>query len=1424
MIKQAPSQHALRLGVDIGSVASKLVLIDSTGKVLHKDYRRHQGQGLDTLIAMLKELPEATPSSTIEHVALTGAGAKRLADRLGLAHVNEVVCQAEAVAATHPDVKTIIEVGGEDSKLIKLKTDPRGNGGHGLEDFHMNAVCAAGTGSFLDQQATRLGIDIDGEFGELALKSAEPPRVAGRCSVFAKSDMIHLQQQATPDYDIVAGLCFAMARNFRGQLAQGVAITPPVAFQGGVASNAGVVRAFREVLGLEDGDLIIPDHYNVMGALGAVLKLASENLESPFPGIEAIERFAADTANLDGAGRLDPLGFFPGAEERHYVLGDNADLSAVGDEAVGYLGVDVGSVSTNVVLLDNNAHLLAKSYLPTAGRPLEAVRQGLKEVAEAIGKPIRVLGAGTTGSGRYLTGDFIGADIVVNEITAQATGAAFFDPEVDTIFEIGGQDSKYISLENGVVVDFEMNHVCAAGTGSFLEEQAEKLGIDIKGEFAELALSSESPVKLGERCTVFMESDLLHHMEEGHQTPELVAGLSYSIVGNYLNRVVGRHKVGRNIFFQGGTAANRAVVAAFEKVTGCPITVPRHHDVTGAVGMALLAKQNAEKTGGAASTFRGFDLSDRTYSVESFTCSHCANECEIKKVVIEGQEPLFYGSRCDRYNLKKSAEDDRGIPDLFADRERYLLEAYNETREKTKAARAEGGEPPRIGLPWALFYHELMPFWATFVGEIGAEPVLSGRSTKGVIRSGVESVLAETCFPVKVMHGHVKRLMDMKVDRVLLPSILNMTRAEGENERSCLCPYVQTIPYQIEAAFDFTQVEATLSRPVVSFRWSPKKIAEALEPFAREVTGASPQQVRDAVEKALGAQEIFARRCHERGREVLDNLSDYPTPTVVISRPYNGPDFGMNLELPRKLRDLGVTAIPLDFLPLETVHVESEIPNMYWKYGQKIVAGARIVRDTVGLGAVYITNFGCGPDSFLVTFVKNMLGQKPSLVLEIDEHSADAGVITRCEAFLDSRRNRGEVTDLKANLVKRLDKTECERTLYLPHMCESAHALAAAFEAYGIKAEALPPSDDESLDLGRRYTTGKECLPAILTAGDMLRKIREPGFDPKRAAFFMPSGTGPCRFGQYNTLHRMILKEVGHEDIPIVSPNQGRQFYRDFAQMNNRVTRWAWQGVVAIDVLTKALHTIRPYEVNPGETDRIYQELIEGVCDVLRSKGNLPAMMRQAAARMQAIPVDRTEPRPRIGIVGEIFVRSQEFANQEIVRRLESLGAECELAPFAEWIFYINFTRSRETRELGDWGGWFGNLVKDTVQRYDERRVAGPFRRVIHNAVEPKVTEALAHADPFIDNSFEGETCLSVGKAIEFYHQGCSGIVNVMPFTCMPGNIVSSLLKKVRTTHDGIPILSIPYDGTRHASTPLRLEAFVYQAKEYMERVEGIGV
>ncbi|MBM4322997.1 MAG: CoA activase [Deltaproteobacteria bacterium] len=1445
----------LYLGIDVGSVSANTVILNDQGKVLEEHYTRIKGQPLKTVQKILEEILTRIPPERFHSISFTGTGGKLLSEILEGHFVNEIIAQAKAVQHFYPEIRTIIDIGGEDSKLIFVEEE---NGHYKISDFSMNTLCAAGTGSFLDQQASRLGFTIE-EFGEIALKSENPPRIAGRCSVFAKSDMIHLQQIATPDYDIVAGLCYALARNFKSNIGKGKTFLKPVSFQGGVAANVGMRKAFQDVLELSDGDLIIPKHFASMGAIGAVLVtqeskhpkktgtlnltavkeyllhhqekevplqplcLSSNHLSpSPLPSpIEGEGGKSDSPIKGEGEVRGSPLrgeGEVRGSPMQGEGVGNAYPIKgewAVSDSTSGgeveksekieaYLGLDVGSISTNLVVIDKNKRVLSKRYLMTAGRPIEAVRTGLQEIGAEIGDRVEIKGVGTTGSGRYLTADFVGADLVRNEITAQATAAVYIDPAVDTIFEIGGQDSKYISIDNRVVVDFEMNKVCAAGTGSFLEEQAEKLDISIKEEFGKLALSAGEPVRMGERCTVFIESDLVHHQQRGAPKDNLVAGLSYSIVQNYLNRVVGDRRIGDRIFFQGGTAFNKGVVAAFEKVLGKEIIVPENHDVTGAIGVAILSME--ERTWDH-SGFKGFDLSQRRYEQTSFECKSCPNLCLIRKVSVEGEKPLFYGSRCEKYDVIKRTKG-TNLPDLFEEREKMLFASYE--REEDLPADA-----PEIGIPRILYLHEMMPFWKAFFAELGYRVVLSDPTNKELIRKGVENVVAETCFPIKVSHGHALNLLEKGVKRIFLPSIVNLKSPHPEIPISTACPYAQAFPYAVHSSIDFKKDDVQVLQPIFHFRFGRDHLEKELVEFGKTLRRGS-KQVKRALGKAERFQAKFYQSLLNRGKEILNQIDPDEKAMVIIGRPYNSCDPGVNLEMPKKLKDLGVLAIPMDFLPLDSVKPTKEIQEMYWRYGQKILSAGKIINEDPRLYAVYITNFGCGPDSFINHFYRDLSKGKPHLQLEIDEHSADAGAITRCEAFLDSLKNAKKT---KPNgLEKEKPTTDRTKKIYIPYMYDAAYAVAAAFHACGVEAEVIPESNEETLYWGRKLTSGKECYPCILTTGDMVKTVKDPNFDHEKAAFFMPSGNGPCRFGQYHRFHRLVLDDLGFHHVPIYAPNQDETLYNDLGIMGSQFSRLAWQGIVAVDLLMKKLLETRPYEKEKGRGNQIYAESLNRVCEAIRTGNDLREVLHRSLESFAKVEVESPGTKPLIGIVGEIYVRLNRFSNEEVVRKIEQFGGEAWMAPMTEWVLYVNTISKKRSLQKKSFSNLLKVFLTDYYQKKDEHHLEKVFKHHLRNFGEPKTRAIFKRAKPYIDSSFEGEAILSIGKSIDFAKRGASGIINIMPFTCMPGTIVSALLKRYQEEHNNIPILNMAYDGQEQTNTLTRLEAFMHQAREFQIR------
>ncbi len=1386
------------LGIDIGSVSVKLVLMEE-GRIIRTAYRRYGGAPFETLHELLTTQFEDLQGKLV-CLGASGIGGKTVQLLLGGKFFGEIASLAAANFFAVPEVRTVIEMGGEDSKLLILDAIHQT-----VEDFSMNAQCAAGTGSFLDQQAGRLKINIEGEFGQLALKSKHPPRIAGRCSVFAKSDMIHLQQIATPDYDIVAGLCYAVARNFKSSIARGKKIERPIAFEGGVAANPGMVRAFTDILNLSEGDLVVPEQFSVMSALGAALLAAQENIVVDGVDSGKIVSYRKYRAGMESSTRSSLTFDFP---ETKYYDTTSADRPADIDGLEVYLGIDIGSLSTNVVLIDDDHRVIARRYLMTEGRPIEAVRRGLEEIGNEVGSRVTVKAVGTTGSGRYLIGDFVGADVVRNEITAQATAAVNIDSTVDTIFEIGGQDSKYISIDNKAVVDFEMNKACAAGTGSFLQEQAEKLQINIEDEFGDRALCAKCPVGCGERCTVFMESDLVAHQRGGADKDDLLAGLAYSIAANYLTKVVGDRKIGKNIFFQGGVAWNRAVVAAFEKLTRKRISVPPHHDVTGAIGAAILARERIEEPG-FKTGFKGFDLHKRRYDIETFPCEDCSNQCEIHKVEIEGEEPLYYGARCEKYDVKQRS--DRVLPpDYVQWRQKALFRRYTPFK---KPKRWRG----RIGIPLVLHFFEYYPFWRAFFEALDYKVVNSDNSSQQTAEEALELFAAETCFPIKLVYGHVANLLKKDVDIVFLPSLIKVAEQEEEDGGSYICPYVQSIGSSIKTRFDFDSTGTKLISSPISLSGEQSDLEQKFKKLAVDFK-LSDRQLKKGIDAGLKAYRSFKSHLREQGAEILRSVGPDEQVLVVVSRPYNGYDRRLSLELPDKIRNLGYKAIPLDFLPFE--QTDDIHPYMYWRYGKLFLTAADYIRKHPNLFAVYITSFGCGPDSFISHFFRRRMSGKPYLQLELDEHSADAGMITRCEAFIDSLRFYRHTPPVTSFSVEQDAFKPFERTVYIPNMCDHAYALRSAFERCGLKAEVLDEPDESTLEFGNKFTSGKECFPCVITTGDVIKKVRGEGFNPNKAVFFMPGANGPCRFGLYRQFHRLVLDDLGYQNVPIYSPNS-QDGYEGFGLDGTKFRRIAWDGIVYVDCLIKVLHAIRPYEKNPGETEKVYYHELTRMNHAIQNDLPLTETAREAAQSFKKI--ERNPGRfTRVGVVGEIYLRNNRFSNNHLIEKLEKLELEVWLAGFAEWPLYTSHTYRRDSWSDRDIKGVLQSSLQIYVQQRREHEIWKAFNREFRLEEDHHVGKVMKLASEYLPLDIKGEAILSIGKAMEMVSKGVSGIVNAMPFNCMPGTIVSSLSRRVSEDLGGVPWLNMSYEGLRDSGEETRLEAFAEQVRSHAARVSKV--
>jgi len=1023
---------SIYLGVDVGAISLKAALIlpleqlaaltqrsdaaqflntvptppSSNLGILVTAYRRTRGRPLETARELLEELFRYVAPEEVAGITLTGSAGGLVAETLRAPTCNEFQAAARAINLLHPHVRTVFEIGGEASRYMRLEPDPA-SGTLGIMDYSTNGDCAAGTGAFLDQQAARLKFAVE-DIGPIVEQAERAAQIAGRCSVFAKSDMIHAQQKGFAPAEVLRGLCNAVATNFKAAVVRGRTPVPPVVLLGGVAANSAVVRALREVFSLDAGQLFVPPAAASIPAIGAALAAraaASQARWTARSGLEAL----TSAAHRDGQAfpRMQPLSL-----ENVILLRDRVkpyQLPTDGRLVDAYLGLDIGSVGTKLVLIDDNGDVIHSIFTRTEGRPIEVVARCLRETEEAVGWAVRIRGVGTTGSGRELIGELVGADNISDEITCHKTGATFVGDRLlgqrpDTIFEIGGQDSKYISLQaersaraghagESIVVDFTMNEACAAGTGSFLEERAEELGVSIKEQFARLALSSRGPLKLGERCTVFMERDVNTYMRRGAKLEDVIAGLAYSVVYNYINRVVRGRPIGDVIFFQGGTAYNDAVAAAFSIVCKKRIIVPPHNALLGAIGAAMLAKEKVAATG-AVTRFRGYDLTQVDYTLREFTCHGCGNQCAIQEFNVQG-EKTFWGDKCsERFRKQVKTHRRPVIPDLVALR-RELLDAD------------DAGDPPKprgsVGIPLAMYTWDLLPLWRGFFRGCGFRVVVSTPTNRQTVRNGLDTVVAEPCFPIIVAHGHAAELVDAGVDFLWIPNILTAEERLADLE-SYVCPWGQTLPYVIRQAPKFRHWPGRILCPTISFQRGMPVVERVLVEVVAEL-GVPTSTARAAFAAGLAALRRFQQAYQHAGREALATLERTGEPgMVLVGRPYNLHDVGVNLAVARKLRDqYGVNLLPLDALPLKDVDVADVCDNMYWAYGRRILAAGKLVARYPNLHIIYVTNFKCGPDSFLKGFIRSAGRGKPFLTLQFDGHSNDAGMMTRCEAYLDSK-------------------------------------------------------------------------------------------------------------------------------------------------------------------------------------------------------------------------------------------------------------------------------------------------------------------------------------------------------------------------------------------------------------------------------------
>jgi predicted CoA-substrate-specific enzyme activase len=1358
------------LGLDVGSVNAKLALTDTHCSIIKLDTEKITSSPKVAVNSLLTRLSERFNLDHIVSAGISGSGKTVIPEEFNWSEYSSSLSITSGLLHYHPDAKTIIQIGGQSSIVIQLE-----DGLRKPWKVTSNPLCAAGTGRFLEQQAYRLGISMD-EFAKLALKcKSSPPRIAARCSVFAKTDLIHLQQKGVPIEAMLYALCESVARMV-ASLQKGI-FKEPAYFVGGVAANNAIVKSLNDLLSERNGypvKVITPENYLHIEALGAaLLSMGKSARVIELPETDAQQHYFKMP-------RLEPTTF----------QGSRV-IQKIGRSCTGYLGVDVGSTSTKAAILDESGKtVLTKHYLMTAGRPVEAVKEVFRSLLRNGADRVKIAGVGITGSGRYLIGSLIGADLIKNEITAQSKAASEIDPEAD-IIEIGGQDSKLVIKRNSVVVDYQMNKACAAGTGSFIDELAEMLGVSVSnGDFANLAFTAPYTIDLGTRCAAFMGQAVASVQQEGVPLGIITASLANSIAKNYLSKVVGNRKLGNKIILTGAVFYNQAVVSAFhEQLKDKTLIVAEHKEISGAIGAALLAK---EHTSGQESKFKGFqNVIDSQCALSTFTCKGCENNCTITSMQLPNEKPTFYGSRCDRYD---STTSQGKIKTFFDEREMLLLREYQ----------MNSGSVPSVGIPRALLVYDYAPLLIGFLNTLNVKAILSSKTTKEIIERAAELSYTDSCFPLKLLHGHLANLSD--VDYILYPCTIRLGKKEGDENQKYACPLIQASPFITREALDLGE---RVLIPILDFSRGYADAINNLTDVAVKL-GFSKSEGKKAAIAGIEAQQHFEANTTALGKKLLKQLHESKQLGVVLfARSYMSQDSGANLGIAEKLAQLGVVPIPLDFLPLASVNLKQYSDRPYWSYESKHIAGAAIVASDPQLYGLVLTNFGCGPNSFILRIVEDIMGTKPLGQLEIDEHAAEAGIVTRLEAFVDTIN--GFAASAKQPEARRKDifrgtstLMNSQKTFIIPKMSPHVDAIGAAMEACGAKAIVLPEPDEQNLLLSSPLTSGTECLPYRITLGDFLRFCHENSGNLKNFEGFTAGAYGPCRFGKYAIEQMRVLKDSGF-DISIhttVSNNA----YRDI-NLSPDFERLAWKGIVAVDCLERLLWHTRPYERHVGLADRLFEEYISQIKSCVRKKETLDDILQQATAEFRSL-IDLDRPRkPLVGINGEIYLRSNRFSNNNLVEVCEDAGLEVIVSPMGEWLKYTYYRHLEDAILDRKLKKIITSYIKKQIQEHDEHAIAANCESFL-DSKEPPTSEILGLTSQYFSTKCGSEAVLSIGSGISWAEDPkFSGVISVMPHGCMPGGIVAAMAEKFSTVYQK-PWISLTYDGFPETNNLAKISSF----------------
>lgn len=1387
------------LGINIGSSNVKATLLDAHG-IVWSEVIQHEGNFISTL---KKIISSRNMPANVKALA-TGTEGRFL---LNINSVIEPLCVEEALKNLNFDADAAVSMGGEDlivytiDKNRKIVTSFSGN------------KCASGTGEFFKQQLARMNMGL-ADISKISENSCVM-KLSSRCSVFMKSDCTHrLNKGEASKGDIVLSLSNVMATKVIDFLKKAKITRGRVLLFGGVTQNSHITSFIRE--GMPEIDFVIPRQAPYFEAYGAAL-LAEKNGSTLPPEDDLFKTSQVQYKRFQS---------LQTASNRVTYLPSKIGKVIAGREYI--LGVDGGSTTTKACLVDvETSEITASFYGRTHGDPVGALKICLteikKQIQENIGDgQIKVILAATTGSSREILGVFLETPAVYNEIIAHAVGTTFYQNDIDTIFEIGGQDAKYVFIKNKVPIDYAMNEACSAGTGSFLEESASgDLNIANAWEIGDIAIGASQPLKFGEHCSAFINSDIRNAIQQGASREDITAGIVTSIVSNYLNRVVGNRTIGNKIVLQGGVAKNRAIPMAFAMLLGKNILVPPDPELMGCFGVGILARQ---KLRDGLLTRQTCDI-DKILSTEivyekEFQCRACENYCPIRVLTVNNNKYMF-GGRCNKYaNIrKKKVINEAEISDYIEQRNNLLFSIC--APDHSQLSRKKNFV---VGVPNCFSTYTLWPLYSWFFHTLGIEAVLS----KNISPEGMARVESSYCFPAEIAHGAVQDIFDRSPDYIFLPHFKDMDSYEKTTPAN-FCPITQALPYYIKKSFPEIPEEKYLS-PVISFMHGLEKAGKSFIEMGKKL-GFEAKEAMKAFETGCQKQAKYFMLAGKLGKEALAQARKSKRPVIaLLGRPYNAFTIDANMGIPRKFTSRGYSVIPFDILPFEDKSIYS---NMYWYYGQQDMKASQLIKDEENIYVTYISNFSCAPDSFLLHYLKWIMGTKPFLILEMDSHTADAGIDTRIEAFLDIIEGyRAKSDDIEKDRYDnglRFINNKGGEDIYIKNVFTderisirnnprvklllsnmgrlSAELIGATIRGLGINAQTMPVPDIHTLQLARNHASGKECLPSHLVLGSALKYFSSENYRKDEIyILFVPTTTGPCRTGQYFVFYENLFRDLRLENVVVFTLDSDNSYN----ELGSEFSKHAWWSVIIGDYMKDVETTLRTCARDPISAMAIYDRLWRKMLSVAeKNVTQVLPVLKDISREIARIPLARRmEDCSKVLIVGEIYVRRDDFAVDELIAHFSRRGIIGKISNVSEWIYYCDFVRKNELKKkllLLPWyrrlfAREFRDLINWNIEHIYKHKVDRKVRRILNStdlipASPHNMKQIMKNTENnFVSNELYSEISISSGVAATAMMDGYSGIVNISPFACLIGRVIEGIYTPW-AREKKYPVISIEIDG-----------------------------